>query len=292
MATDRAVFRLATRGSALAAAQAERVAVRLRAAHPGLRVVLVRVESSGDRDRASPVAALTESGAFVHGVQQAVLERRADAAVHSLKDLPTAAREGLVLAAVPERADPSDALVGADVEMLATGARVATGSPRRRAQVALIRPDLRFVELRGNVDTRLRRIGAGEAECGVLATAGLLRLGRGNVIVRRLGVEEMVPAPGQGALAVETAADDSASGELVAAIDDGELRAAVDAERELLARTGAGCRAALGALAEAGPGGIGMWVFVADGRGPRRALVERAADPVEAAAMAAKELGL
>jgi hydroxymethylbilane synthase len=147
------------------------------------------------------------------------------------------------------------------------------------------------VELRGTVDTRLHRIAAGEADCGVLATAGLLRLGRGDAIVRRLSVEEMVPAPGQGTLAVETAAAGAAR-ELVAAIDDGDVRLAVEAERELLARTGAGCRAALGALAEVGPGGIRMWVFVADGRGPRRTLVEHAAGPVEAAAEAAKALGL
>ncbi len=151
-------LRLATRRSALATAQAATVARRLEEAHPGIRVELVEIDSTGDLDRTSPVAALTEMGAFVRTVQRAVLDGRADAAVHSLKDLPTAPHPGLVPIAFPERAEPWDVMVGSTLDALPAGATVGTGSPRRAAQLRVLRPDLRTAEIRGNVDTRLRKI--------------------------------------------------------------------------------------------------------------------------------------
>ena len=265
-------LRIATRQSPLALAQTHRVARSLAEAHPGLSVKIVEVSTAGDRDRLSSIAELTELGAFVRAVQDAVIEGRADLAVHSLKDLPVVGPEALTLAAVPERAAPFDALVGLRLDALPPGALVGTGSPRRVNQLMALRPDLRTVELRGNVDTRLEKVASGEVDAAVLAEAGLERLGRGDSIAQRLAVAEMVPAPGQGALAIETREGDDCAG-VVAAIDDSSLRTLITAERLLLAETGAGCRSALGALAIWEDSLIRMDAFVSDHRGPRRALV-------------------
>lgn len=283
-------LRIATRRSPLALAQAHRVANRLAEVHPGLSVELVEVSTAGDRDRVSAIAELTELGAFVRAVQDAVVEGRADLAVHSLKDLPVVGPEALNLAAVPERASPFDALVGLCLEDLARGALVGTGSPRRVNQLVALRPDLRTVELRGNVNTRLEKVASGEVDAAVLAEAGLERLGRENSIAQRLAVTEMVPAPGQGALAIEIRDGDDCAG-VVAAIDDSSLRTLVTAERLLLAETGAGCRSALGALATWEEGLIRMDAFVSDHRGARRALV-RGETPGAVVAEARKALEL
>jgi hydroxymethylbilane synthase len=283
-------LRIATRRSALAMAQARQVAERLRDAHPGLEVELVPVVSSGDLDTTTNVTALTEVGAFVRALQREVLEGRADLAVHSCKDLPVAGPEELEIVAYPPREDPRDALVGGKLADLAPGARVGTGSPRRAAQLQLLRADLRPTPIRGNVDTRIAKMARGEVAACLLALAGLRRLGRAGDAHQVLEVAEMVPAPAQGALAVE-ARRGSPAAALTAAIDHPSTRAAVEAERELLARTGAGCRAALAALAEVHSGAIRMETFVADERGPRRATVE-GADGREAAAAAIEELGL
>ncbi|MCI0544610.1 MAG: hydroxymethylbilane synthase, partial [Actinobacteria bacterium] len=210
-------IRIATRGSALALAQAELVARRI--VDLGGATSLVPVETSGDTDRQTPVAGLTEMGAFVRAVQRAVLEDRADLAVHSLKDLPLDGPGGLALQAVPERGSPNDALAGASLEELDEGAVVATGSPRRSAQLRWIRPDLRTIELRGNVDTRLRRLAQGEAAAVVLARAGLDRLGHQGIVAQTFTAMEMTPAPGQGALAVE-AVPGTPGAEIGAALDD------------------------------------------------------------------------
>ncbi|MGH9168946.1 MAG: hydroxymethylbilane synthase [Acidimicrobiia bacterium] len=283
-------LRLATRRSRLATAQAELVAGRLEALHRGLRVRLVPVESSGDQDPQAPVVELTEVGAFVRSLQAAIVEGRAEAAVHSCKDLPTAGPAELVVAAYPERASPFDVLVGADLAALAPGARVGTGSPRRIAQLLALRPDLKAVELRGNVETRLRKIREGEAEAAVLAEAGLIRLGREEVIAHRFSLEDMVPAPGQGVLAVETRREGPAA-DLVAGIDDGKLRTLVEVERRLLAETGAGCRAALGALAEDVGGRIRLTAFVEDERGGRRTVTE-GSHPDQVVEAARRRLGV
>jgi hydroxymethylbilane synthase len=176
---------------------------------------------------------------FVKEVQFAVLDGRADLAQHSAKDLPAITPDGLVLAAVPERGDPRDALVGSTFGGLPTGARVATGSVRRRAQLAAARPDLTFAELRGNVDTRLEK--ASQFDAIVLAAAGLDRLGRSDRITERLDTSVMLPMVGQGALAIECRADDDATRARLASIDNPEVHTAVRAERAFLAELGGGC---------------------------------------------------
>lgn len=264
--------RIATRRSVLALAQAGRVADLLRAAHPGLSVRLVEVVTSGDRDQEGAIAELSEVGAFVRSVQEAVVDRRADLAVHSLKDLPVWGPEELVLAAFPERGSPFDVLVGSSLDELPSGGLVGTGSPRRVAQLLELRPDLRTIDLRGNVDTRLRKVVDGEVDAAVLAEAGLDRLGKSGLIAQRLDVAQMVPAPGQGALAVE-ARTGSDFAELAGSIDDSSLRILLSAERSLMAETGAGCRSALGAHATWQEQKIRLAAFVADEWGRRRAVV-------------------
>lgn len=283
-------LRIATRRSTLAVAQASRVADLVRQAHPDIVVSLVEVDTSGDRDRVGPIAELTEIGAFVRSVQEAVLEGRADVAVHSLKDLPVTGPVELEVAAFPERASPFDALVGSSLEDMAPDSLVGTGSPRRVAQLLALRPDLRTIELRGNVDTRLKKIEDGEVDGAVLAEAGLERLGKQDLISQRLEVNQMVPAPGQGALAVE-ARRGSLATELCKAIDDELLRSLLSAERDLMAKTGAGCRSALGALATWVGDMIRFDVFVSDARGPRRTVVT-GGSPKMVVAAAQKELGV
>jgi hydroxymethylbilane synthase len=282
--------RIATRRSALALAQAERVADMIRAAHPGSKISLVRVETAGDRDPVGAIAQLTEIGAFVRAVQAAVREHRADLAVHSLKDLPVIGPDDLVLAAFPERASPLDVMVGSPLNELPAGSVVGTGSPRRTAQLAGLRPDLRTAELRGNIETRLRKVLDGDVDAAVLAEAGLARLGRTDAIQQRLAASSMVPAPGQGALAVE-ARSGSAAAELAATIDDPEIRPLLLVERSLLAETGAGCRSSLGAIATDELGQIRLEAFVADDRGARH-IVVHGASPDEVVSEGRKELGL
>lgn len=258
-------LRIATRGSELALAQARLVAGALQAAHPDLEVDLVEVSTTGDVDRTTPVTALTEMGAFVRAVQRAVLDGRADLAVHSAKDLPTSGPEGLV-PVYPERAAPWDVLCGGRLADLPDGARVGTGSPRRAAQLRLLRPDLVAYPIRGNVSTRLGRIRDG-VDAVVLAEAGLVRSGLADAMDERFDLDRMVPAPAQAALCVEAS---EAAAHLVKAIDDPATRRVVEAERRLLAETGAGCRSALGALVEEVDAGLRLVGFVEDERGPRR----------------------
>ncbi len=283
-----AEIRIATRASALAQAQARRVAALVERA-TGAATALVPVTTSGDRDRTSPVAALTEVGAFVRAVQQAVLDGDADLAVHSCKDLPVAGPAALVRA-YPERESPFDALCGSNLADLPPGAVVGTGSPRRAAQLRVLRPDLNTAEVRGNVDTRLGRVAAGDFAAIVLAEAGLRRLGRADAVAAVLTLDEMVPAPGQGALAVE-ALTGSTAADVLAAIDDAGIRRCVETERTLLALTGAGCRSALGALATGDADRIRLTAFADDERGPRRATVVTD-DPLVAAEGMRRELSL
>ncbi|MEX1126321.1 MAG: hydroxymethylbilane synthase [Acidimicrobiia bacterium] len=282
--------RIATRRSVLALAQAGRVADLLRAADPSLLVRLVEVSTSGDRDQEGAIAELSEVGAFVRLVQDAVTDGRADLAVHSLKDLPVWGPEELVLAAFPERGSPFDVLVGSLLDELPSGGLVGTGSPRRVAQLLELRSDLRTIELRGNVDTRLRKVARGEVDAAVLAEAGLDRLGRSELITQRLDLAQMVPAPGQGALAVEARAS-SDFADLAEIIDDSSLRILLSAERLLLAETGAGCRSALGAHATWQDEEIRLEAFVADERGRRRTVVF-GESPEAVVAEARKELRL
>lgn len=243
------------------------MADRLKAAHPGLEVELVVVETSGDRRLDVPIWELGGQGVFVKEVQAAVLDGRADLAVHSAKDLPSTTAPGLLLACIPEREDPADALVGSTLADLPAGARVATGSVRRRAQLAWLRPDLTFTGLRGNIATRIGK--AGPDQVVVVAVAALRRLDLLDKADEILDTAVMLPQVGQGALAVECRAGDDRVFGLVAAIDDPVIHRAVRAERGFLARLGGGCDVPAGALAHEEPGGelvIDAMVANADGR--------------------------
>lgn len=237
-------LRIATRASALARWQAERVGARL-----GRGVEYVLVTTTGDRDQTSELHAIGGQGVFTKEVQQAVLDGRADIAVHSAKDLRPMTPPGLVLAAIPERADARDALVGCTFDALPTGARIGTGSVRRRAQLAAARPDLLFGPLRGNIETRLRKRVENGYDAVVVAVAALERLGLAGEIAEVLEPAVLLPQVGQGALAVETRTDDAATIRRVRAIDDATAHRAVDAERAFLAELGGGCDVPCGALA-------------------------------------------
>jgi hydroxymethylbilane synthase len=256
----RPAARLATRRSPLARWQAERVRTLL-AERTGLAPSLVAVETTGDRRADVPLDRIGGQGVFVKEVQAAVLEGRADLAVHSAKDLPAARPPGLTLAAVPERADRRDALVGSTLEGLRTGATIATGSVRRRAQLAWLRPDLTFVDLRGNMATRLERSLAVGA--GVVAAAALDRLGLVDHIAEILELGTMVPQVAQGALAVECRSDDNRMLELLSVIDDPVAHTEVRAERAFLAGLGAGCTLPLGAWAICVDGSVELTGLVA-----------------------------
>jgi hydroxymethylbilane synthase len=242
-------LRVATRGSALARWQAERVVSLLE--RPAELVV---VSTRGDRDTASTIHALGGTGVFVKEVQEAVLRGDADVAVHSAKDLPPETPPGLVLAAIPERGDPRDALVGSRLDDLPTGARIGSGSVRRRAQLAALRPDLTFGELRGNIPTRLERASGFDAV--VVAAAALDRLGLGDRAAERLAPSTLLPQVGQGALAVECRGDDAAAFAALSDIDDSDAHAEIRAERAFLAQLGGGCSLPCGALARRRPDGV------------------------------------
>ncbi|QKE83700.1 hydroxymethylbilane synthase [Arthrobacter sp. NEB 688] len=244
-------LRLGTRRSALATTQSTWVADRLRAL--GHEVELVEITTEGDRDRTTPLAQLGGTGVFVSALREALADGRVDLAVHSLKDLPTAPDPRVDIAAVPVREDVRDALVARDgltLGELPAGATVGTGSPRRRAQIEALGLGLVLTELRGNVDTRLRAVHEGRLDAVVLAAAGLRRLGRADEVTELLDPLQVLPAPGQGALAVEVRRDDDATRAAVAPLEDADARACVTAERTLLAELEAGCSAPVGALAE------------------------------------------
>jgi hydroxymethylbilane synthase len=242
--------RIATRGSALALAQARWVAERLDA-----DAELVTIVTSGDRRRA-----IDDKREWVGELEQALLRGEADLAVHSAKDVPVALAEGLEIIAAPVREDPRDVLCGAaSLDALPAGARVGTASLRRRAQVLARRPDLEVVELRGNVDTRLGKLAAGEADAIILAAAGLARLGRsadGDALL------DLVPAAGQGILAIEARAGDAAARAAVAPLRDGAAEAALTAERALVQALDADCSTPVGAFARLVDGGMELRAFV------------------------------
>src|SRR5919198_384551 len=277
-------LRLATRQSALALAQTGLVADALRAAWPGIGIELVPVITEGDRRRDVATTALGGKGVFTAAVQEAVLEGRADLAVHSAKDLPAAGAAGLVLAAVPERADPRDVLVGREplrgLDDLPAGATGGTGRPPRVAALRFLRPDLEVVPIRGNVDTRLRKARSGELDAVVLAAAGLQRLGLRDELVAPLDPESFTPAPAQGCLAVEAREDDTRVLGLTAAITHRPSRVALRGERAFLARLGGSCTLPAGALLSRSPGRLEMHGFLAAANG--KGLVrERLAGPLD-----------
>jgi len=287
-------LRIATRGSAQAQTQAEVVAAQLQATHAGLEVELVLVETTGDRRKDVPLHVIGGQGVFVKEVQQAVLDRRADVAVHSAKDLPSTPTAGLVIAALTERRDPRDALIGCKLNDLPAGGVVATGSVRRRAQLSVLRSDLTFVELRGNIHTRLNKVPDGGAI--VMAAAALEVLGLLDDVaevtpVELMAVDVMVPQVGQGAVAAECAERASATRDLLAAIEHGPTRQAVDCERAFLAELGSGCSLPVGAHAVVvGEGELCLRTFLAGATGIYEGVHEGTAD--EAHAWAAEAAGL
>ena len=232
-------IRIATRGSAQARMQAETVGSAIVSANPGMTVEYVLVETQGDANQSTPLHQMGGQGIFVKEVQTAVLEGRADVAVHSAKDLPSQQTDGLTIAAFTERRAPNDVLVGLPLDRLAQGATVATGSVRRRAQLARIRPDLRFVELRGNIQTRLSKIPADGSI--VMAQAALEILGLTDRIAQVLDLDTAVPMVGQGCVAVEARTGDTDTITAVSLIDHADTRRAVEAERAFLLELGAGC---------------------------------------------------
>ncbi len=258
-------LRLATRGSRLALAQSELVAGALRASHPGIEIELVRVRTEGDIDRSSPLTEIGGRGVFVRAVEQALLDRRAELAVHSLKDVPTAALEELTLAAILPRGDARDVLVASGGRRLAelpAGARVGSGSRRRALLLRALRPDIEVAPIRGNVDTRLGKVESGEYDAVVLAAAGLARLGRLGEATQLFEPMEFLPSPGQGALAVQCRSDDAATRELLAGSDDAPTRAAVEAERGVLAELGSGCSVPVGAYAQFADGLLALRAMI------------------------------
>jgi hydroxymethylbilane synthase len=262
------MIRLGTRRSALATVQADTVAEALRAL--GHQVELVPIVTTGDVNRA-PLEQIGGTGVFVSALRDALLADEIDIAVHSLKDLPTTAVEGLVIGAVPLREDPRDVLVARDgltLGELQTGALVGTGSPRRVAQLEALGLGLELTAIRGNVDSRIAMVAEGKLDAVVLARAGLARLGRLAEVTETLDPIQVLPAPGQGALGIECRSSDRSVLEALAALEDPTTRVAVLAERQLLATLEAGCTAPVGALAEVveGEDGPELWLRGALGR--------------------------
>ena len=268
-----------TRGSALAVTQTTTVADAL-SGLGGFDIELVRVRTEGDVNRAA-LSQIGGTGVFVAALRESLLRGDCDVAVHSLKDLPTSPADGLALGAIPERVDVRDVLCARDgltLAQLPTGAKIGTGSPRRAAQLRAARPDLEIVDIRGNVDTRLGRVAGlvegapGDLDAVVLAAAGLARLGRLNMVTEYIDPAVMLPAPGQGALAVECRAEDAADGPLakaLAAYDHIDSRLTVAAERAMLGRLEAGCTAPVGALAHVDSAGITLEAVVCSDDGTR-----------------------
>jgi len=241
------VIRIGSRGSLLALWQAEHVAGLLRGRRYAVEIEVIR--TTGDRLQEVTFAQVGSKGMFTLEIEEALAAGRIDLAVHSLKDLPTELPEGFAIRATPKRVDARDVLVSRDfvsLQELPEGARVGTSSLRRRAQLRAIRPDLEYVEFRGNVDTRLRKLGDGQAEAIVLAAAGLDRLEKTEWIRERLEPEVVCPAAGQGALGIEIRAGDGRIDEVVAFLDDADTRFAVTAERVALAALGGGCQVPIG----------------------------------------------
>jgi hydroxymethylbilane synthase len=257
------VLRLGTRGSALALAQSGHVAAAV-SERLGRPVELVRVQTEGDVNSAA-IAQIGGTGVFVTALRDALLAGEVDLAVHSFKDLPTAPAGGLVVAAVPVREDPRDVLVARDgltLGELGAGARIGTGSPRRTAQLLGLGLGFDVVPIRGNVDTRIGKVHAGELDAVVLARAGLARLGRLAEATEVLDPLTVLPAPAQGALAIECRSADPELAALLAGLDDPDTRTAVAAERSLLAALEAGCTAPVGALAQVAEGDDGLEIYL------------------------------
>lgn len=258
---------LGTRGSQLARWQANWVAEQLRARVPHLEIVIETITTQGDRVLDTPLSQIGDKGLFTREIETALIEHRIDAAVHSLKDLPTDLPAGLTLAAICEREDVRDALVSrlnVGLDGLPRGARVGTSSLRRAAQLRAHRPDLNIVNIRGNVDSRLRKSLTDEYDAIVLAVAGLVRLGFADRITEFLSLDVMLPAPGQGALAIETRANDANIHALVSLLDHTPTRTATNAERAFLRALGGGCQLPVAAYGQVDDNALRLRGLIAD----------------------------
>ena len=278
-------LRIATRKSALALWQAEHVATLLRAAHPGLNVSLVPLSTRGDEILDQPLATIGGKGLFLKELEVAMLEGRAELAVHSLKDVPARLEPAFTLPAILPRADAADAFVSnhyIDLAALPQGARVGTSSLRRQAQLRALRPDLQLRDLRGNVGTRLGKLDAGDYDAIVLACAGLERLGLAARIVSRLAAPDWLPAPGQAAITIEARNEHPAVLTLLAALDDADTRLTVSAERAMNQALGGSCTVPIGAWCVLGEHGLHLRGLVGDVNGGRLLRAE-ASGPVDQA---------
>jgi hydroxymethylbilane synthase len=262
------VLTVAARGGALSIAQAEIVNAGLQRIYPDLKIEIKTVATRGDRDRRTALWDLKDSGFFTSQVEDALLAGEADVAVHSFKDLPTRLREGLTIAAVCDRAFPEDCLVSPNpisaIEQLGNSAKIGTSSLRRAVQIRRLRKDLEPVPIRGNVQTRIRKLDKGEFDAVILARAGLERLGLGGKISFCFDARNFIPAPAQGALAVQTRETDIEIGKVVTAIDDEKVRMVTFAERQVLATMQCGCHAPVGAFANIVGDNIEICAFISD----------------------------
>lgn len=281
------IIRIGTRGSRLALWQADEVAARLTAVHRGLKIERTIVKTIGDKNLDTPLSKIGDKGLFTKELDAALQCREIDLAVHSLKDLPTKVSADLAIGAILERENPCDALIspsGRRLAELPRGARVGTSSPRRRSQLLALRPDLEILDLRGNVPTRIEKAEQGEYDAIVLARAGVLRLGLIAKVTEELGPERMLPAVGQGAIAIEIRAGDERVARLVGVLEHRETRLAVSAERGLLRALEGGCQVPVGALGRVSGNRVALDGLVADLEGKR---LFRGSDEGEAVTAAA-----
>jgi hydroxymethylbilane synthase len=262
------VLTVATRGGALAVAQTEIVIAALKKVHPDIEIKIKKITTAGDRDRRTALWNLKDTGFFTSQLEDTLLAGEADFAVHSFKDLPTARREGLAIAAVFDRNFVEDCIIAkgpaGSIEQLPARAKVGTSSLRRAAQLRHLRSDIEPTPIRGNVQTRLRKLDEGGFDAVVLARAGLRRLGLGERISFVFDPAEFVPAPAQGALGIQARADDTATNEIIAAIDDEQARTITFAERKILTTMQCGCHAPVGAFAKIAEGRIEIRAFICD----------------------------
>jgi len=280
-----------TRGSRLALLQTHLVVDALRSHHPGIEVDVHEVRTEGDRRAGESLASIGGQGVFVKELEAALLRGEIDFAVHSLKDVPPELGNGLVLAAVPARADPRDALVtrdGRGLEALPAGARIGTGSARRAVQLRALRPDIEPVDIRGNVDTRVRKVDEAQFDAVVLALAGLDRLGLRDRAAQVFDPDVMTPPVGQGALAVEARVDDGELLELLSALNHTASRLTTDCERAFLRRLGAGCRLPVGAFATVADEMLSVRGFISDEEGQRLLRAELRGQAAQAEALGAR----
>jgi hydroxymethylbilane synthase len=260
---------IGTRGSKLAVIQAEEVLTKLRQILPELRADLVKITTRGDRENTTALDKFAGQGIFVKELEKALLEKRIDLAVHSLKDLPTEIPDGLMLAAVTARIDPRDVLISrcGRLHELASDSKIGTGSPRRAVQLLALRPDLQVCSIRGNIDTRLRKVADGEFDGLIVAAAALIRLGWEDRITESLPIEHFTPAVGQGTLGIEIRSEDKEIATLLSKINDKPTWQAVTAERTFLQELGGGCRAPIAALGIVSNGTIKLHGMVAGADG-------------------------